>query len=524
MQIQRLSACFYIYIFAIYILIVGMLFSNFLMSISQILLFANWIFESNWIEKASKIRKNYPLFIMVLFYLMIIIGLLYSDDKQWGLHDLKVKLPLLILPIVFATSPVLEKINLKKVLLFYISVVFSATIFSFYLKSANNALDVRGTSIFISHIRLSLHICMALFFMAYYVFKSNNKKGFLGVILIIWFLVFLIILESVTGLVISIIVILVLGSIAAIKIKNILIKGLMMCGIVLLPISLFICVKNIFVEYSIVPKVDISLLEKITSKGNPYTHDTINFLIENSKCPGIYLCSDEMKDAWNKRSHIRLETINYKNSTLYYTLVRFLTSKDYRKDADGVNKLSKEEIIAIQEGVANKNYLDVFNFKSRIYKIAYEFAEYKISGNVSNKSVVQRYELSKASVLLIKKNFVFGIGNGDIKNAFKNQLIEMKSDLQNKGLRAHNQFLTFFISFGVFGLLLFILYLIFPMLYLNKHKSYFYVIFILILCCSMFAEDTLETQAGVTLFAFFNSFLLFNQNKNERKRDFNKVL
>jgi hypothetical protein len=222
-----------------------------------------------------------------------------------------------------------------------------------------------------------------------------------------------------------------------------------------------------------------------------------------------------MKEAWNRRSNYRLETENYRNTTLYSTLVRFLTSKGYRKDAIGVNKLTPEEVRAIENGIANSNYMDVFNPKARIYKVAYEYAEYKASGNVSNKSVVQRYELIKASILLIKKNFVFGVGNGDIKNAFKEQLTEMKSNIKDKGLRAHNQFLTFFIAFGIFGLLLFLFYLIFPMLYLNKNKSYFYVVFLIILSCSMFAEDTLETQAGVTLFAFFNSFFLFNNYKDE---------
>ena len=33
---------------------------------------------------------------------------------------------------------------------------------------------------------------------------------------------------------------------------------------------------------------------------------------------------------------------------------------------------------------------------------------------------------------------------------------------------------------------------------------------------SMFTEDTLETQIGVTLFAFFNSFLVFCRETNNQ--------
>ena len=33
----------------------------------------------------------------------------------------------------------------------------------------------------------------------------------------------------------------------------------------------------------------------------------------------------------------------------------------------------------------------------------------------------------------------------------------------------------------------------------------------------MFTEDTIETQIGVTLFAFFNSFLVFCRDEKEEK-------
>ena len=37
--------------------------------------------------------------------------------------------------------------------------------------------------------------------------------------------------------------------------------------------------------------------------------------------------------------------------------------------------------------------------------------------------------------------------------------------------------------------------------------------FFIIAIVSFFAEDTLETQAGVTFYAFINSFLLFAKEK-----------
>jgi hypothetical protein len=59
------------------------------------------------------------------------------------------------------------------------------------------------------------------------------------------------------------------------------------------------------------------------------------------------------------------------------------------------------------------------------------------------------------------------------------------------------------------GLLWFLLSLVLPPLMLNKYSDFFYLSFFIIITLSMLTEDTLETQAGVTIYAFFSSFYLF---------------
>ena len=61
--------------------------------------------------------------------------------------------------------------------------------------------------------------------------------------------------------------------------------------------------------------------------------------------------------------------------------------------------------------------------------------------------------------------------------------------------------------------------MLYPIKIALNYKDYYYLVFIAIAMLSMINEDTLETQAGVTFFAFFNSFLLFARNylpKTER--------
>ncbi len=82
-------------------------------------------------------------------------------------------------------------------------------------------------------------------------------------------------------------------------------------------------------------------------------------------------------------------------------------------------------------------------------------------------------------------------------------------------LRSHNQFLAIGTAFGITGLLFFLFTLLYPLLKHKKYNSYLYLMFFTIAFLSMFTEDTLESQAGVTFFAFFNCFFLFLHKDNQ---------
>jgi O-antigen ligase len=112
--------------------------------------------------------------------------------------------------------------------------------------------------------------------------------------------------------------------------------------------------------------------------------------------------------------------------------------------------------------------------------------------------------------MIIKKNFWLGVGTGDIALAFEDQYIKMDSKLKPEFRhRAHNQFLATFVTFGIIGLVWFLISLIYPAIALKKVFNYHYAVFWIIIMFSMVVEDTLETQMGASLFAFFNAFLLF---------------
>jgi putative Ca2+/H+ antiporter (TMEM165/GDT1 family) len=75
--------------------------------------------------------------------------------------------------------------------------------------------------------------------------------------------------------------------------------------------------------------------------------------------------------------------------------------------------------------------------------------------------------------------------------------------------RAHNQWLTILLTFGILGMLLFMLVVFYPLFYKRKYLDYFYIVFFIAFALSLLTEDTLETQAGVTFYALFNCLFLF---------------
>jgi len=146
------------------------------------------------------------------------------------------------------------------------------------------------------------------------------------------------------------------------------------------------------------------------------------------------------------------------------------------------------------------------------------FSGLKVSNGYANgASITQRFEYLKIAKKIIAKNFFLGTGTGDVATAF-NEHYQNKESILNKEFqhRAHNQFVTFFISFGFLGGIISLFILIYPF-YLYKNHYLSSVLGIIVLL-SMLNEDTLETQAGTSFYAFFFALLLAGTINNNRKR------
>lgn len=78
-------------------------------SLGVILLLANWLFLGVFVVDWSKLRNNKLFWVLVSFYLLHVIGLLYTKNIEDGGFDVQLKLALLILPLIMLTSKPLAK-------------------------------------------------------------------------------------------------------------------------------------------------------------------------------------------------------------------------------------------------------------------------------------------------------------------------------------------------------------------------------------------------------------------------------
>lgn len=456
----------------------------------------------------SDFIHNRVAVVMVSIYLMHLIGLIYTSDFQYAFKDLRIKLPLLVFPLILSSMKPLTRKQFDTVLWFFIGSVFFVTILAAIKFIRRDFLDVRELSVFVSHIRLSLCIVFSIFILGYYFIKRNYSLIVKVIIafLILWFLWQIMILESFIGILIIAALCVTLTLYFIFKSENMTAK---ICSVV--AIIIIVCISiyypyKVIHDYNTPEKIVVEQLDTHTELGNPYTFDTLRYGVEDGRYVGLYISKHELIKAWNERSK---KIIKHEYQPGYFTLIRYLTSKDLRKDAAGISKLTDEDVLNIENGIANYNYIENPGLKTRIMKIMVAYNFYSNHQVSNGSSVFQRLEYIKASLNIIKKNPLIGIGTGDISNAFNDYYEETDSKLSEENrLRSHNQYLAITVAFGIVGLLWYLFSLLYP-LSVKNNRNYLYIVFLFIMLMSMLTEDTLETQIGVTLFAFFNSFLVF---------------
>ncbi len=508
-----------LYLFALLALLVCLPLSKYLASASQLLLALIWLAEGKFPQKWKRIRKRPAIFVFMAVYLIHLLGLIYTGDLAFGIHDLKIKLPLFALPLILGSIEPLNEKELRFILGGFILGIIAGSLVSLSIITGISRieyLDDRQASLFISHIRFALMTDLAVFLLAYYVFYPHNRQ-WIRILLIgvaLYLTVFLFILKSLTGVVVLVLGGLILAVRYALKSRELLVKWFIIVGVATVPVLAAFYVSDQVGRFYMI-REDRSNLDMVTAQGNLYWHDYKNPDMENGYYVGIYQCDPEIKEAWEAVSKMPVDGPDLKGQELKYTLMRYLTSLGLRKDANGISQLKPEDIRLIEKGYASSIYRDQGRFRIKVYETIWQIDHYKKGGNPGGSSVTQRLEFLKTGWAIFLDHPAFGVGTGDLKDSFQAKYVEMQTTLAPEyRLRAHNQFLTFMIAFGSAGFVLILLALILPAIMERRLSSFFVLMFFLVSFLSMFNEDTLETQAGVAFFALFYSLFIFAMDRN----------
>lgn len=487
----------------------GLPFNKVVLSIATIWLVLFTLLEADFKTYATRIKHEKASWFLLALFGFQLLSFLWSDNLSFAGADLNAKLPLLLIPLVFCTQNPLTK---KETSLLLVTFLGSVLFFSIYNWTAfawswgNRTYDdIRGMSLFISHIRFALMVSFSALIALYFaIFSTVNFAVRFGLFLIFgWFSFYTYYSEVLSGL-------LTLSGASvfcliffAFKQRK---KWLTLATTTL--ILLFVGGFSTVIYFLMQPqplKIDLKNLPLNTALGNPYYHDYTSVDLQENGYPiYCFVQTNELREAWNNRSTYTLDSIDQKGQLIHGTILRYMTSKGLTKDAAGVAKLTNEDIANIERGIPS-----VLNLKGGLENRFRSLkAEISNPTDPNGSSILERLEYWKTGLSIWKKNLLLGTGVGDLDDAFQTEYTRNNSKLKPENrLRAHNQFLTYGISLGIVGLFIFmglLFYFIAP--YFKTQETSFSLLalsFWSIAVLSFLVEDTLETQMGVTFFAFF---------------------
>jgi hypothetical protein len=476
------------------------------MSLSLIGLFINWVLELDFKLKWENI-KNYK-YLPIIFSAVFLIELIWlpiSRDLITGLNVLRIKLPLLLIPIIIGTTKQFSKKENKIIIITFFLGILVSTFLVFlvdlgWLNTKKDSGTIRDISIFMSHIRYSILLSFATILILFLVI-NKKKNRILLMLFFIWivFIVFkLATITAIIGLSTAIITMIVIEiAVLKRKIKNGYILALL-GSFILFGLYVGITIKDFYHV-----KSNERAIQTFSLGGEKYSHKFHDNTTENGFFVWENIAPKELKKAWEKRSKTRFDGKDNIGQPLKKTLFRYLTSKGFKKDREGLLKLKESEIRLIENGRTTcKEYS---NLQIRIRSLLHESNADKKKQNLKNQTVSQRLFFWNKGLEIFLKAPIFGHGPGGSKVEYKEYYKTNETPLF-----AHNQFLTQLINLGISGFIIWLLILVYTFSQTNKKLRSILIPYLVLMFLSFLSDDMIEVQAGVTIFSLIGTMILFS--------------
>lgn len=243
---------------------------------------------------------------------------------------------------------------------------------------------------------------------------------------------------------------------------------------------------------------DATVLPERSRRGERYMHNLDRSVTENGHHVWTMVAWGELQQGWQARSEVPFTSIDG-------ALVRFLASKGLPKDEEGLEALTQREIQAVERHVTSVVELEAGAWAKRWNRFKFNWGQWWDGDRSPNASVLARSVYAGMALEAVRSmsTLQWGVGHGagQVESALVSAYVEHEPEWPASGRRRpHNQYLTLLLSLGLVGLISWLLTLgsLWSIPTLRPG--------LLVLAVSCLTEDTLETQAGVTLAIFALSF------------------
>lgn len=503
----------YLQALGLFILAFGVPMNKVLMSIGTIWLAANLLLKADFKDYWINWRKNVVFWFIVAVFSLYIFGLLYTQDFSYAFHGIKVVLPLFVIPVSLIGLPI-ERRYFKYILYGFLLSLLITSLINFGFRLQHESLDYRKLSLFGSHIRYSLLIVMGIL-ISIYLSIQNKSYWVLYLPLIIWLSYYTLISQVLSGYVAFLFLVLACFIYYLRITKQVLLRNIL---VIIVPLTIIVGGVQLY-KYLTPNNTTYTFgeLPKTTKYGGVYFHDTTDLWFENGHHVTSFIAESELQEVWNKRSSVLYSSDLDCGYPLRSILIRYMTSIGLTKDKEGMLKMSNQDIENVEHCISTI----VFTYnplKKHLVLLKNKLFQYSVGGDPNGSSLLERIEHWKAGKRIIQQNWILGIGTGDVQSVFDAAYVAMDTKLKKDHWnRAHNQFMTFWISFGLIG---FIIFTGFWIWFLWKNillKNYIGIGFTLIAIGSFLSEDTIETQQGVTFIALFLGLCAMMEIKKYRE-------
>lgn len=524
-DITRKTAHQAVFFFALALFAVSLPLSRYFITVSEIILIANWLAEGDFRNRLRLLRNDRPALAFILIYVLCVTGLLWSRDPVSGIeNDLLHKSPTLFLPVIFATTRVPDVKRIRIVLLLFIASVFIASMAGLLFREFRADPDFRSASPFIPGIYTGMMLIIAAAQLPLLARQCARRSPLLWLSYAVsgWFVLYLLYLRTLSGVVSLAIVVAVLLVVIAGKMKSSGVRialaaaGVIVAGLLLWPLA------GIYRQVHAKNPVSLHELPVATVNGTTYLHDTVSIIRENGNPVYIFLADSELRESWNMRSDLDFDGTDLMGQELKTTLYRYMSSLGLRKDSVGMTLLSNRDIREIERGTTNHLNVERPGIYVRAYEEIMSLDIYYSSGRrvTSWGSLTKRIDLWRSAIVAFRKHPLLGWGTGGVLKAMDYGMEQTGSTLAGMNMKPHSQYLHVLLSHGLAGFLVTVFLLVYFFRQKKAHRSFIFMLFLVMFLVNFAGNNSLESQPGQDLFVFFSLLYAYHYPQTKKEPGF----